>query len=329
MIGPNPGLLPDLAIGALTSNSAMAKRNEGSRPALSTLLDLVSAGLVAAATILIFSIASFSFLYTNEGLPRGSEIRDRGVEVKPEPSGVIPYSHANRPPGPAETELPGPAAEATLSTSPPESRLADDMQPPEIMGAQPASKPPPGASEGSTTQDAALSRAMPTQPPEIMGAQPVSEPPPGASEASATQDASLSGTVPTQSPEVSGAQPASEPPPGANEGSATQDASLSGTVPTLPSPVEQRDRVFREFELHQHPKVSFDEENTALHKKIPTRHRLYGQAHDYFFSTNADVWRYRLRKECGPIKDPPLHIDCVRSFRTQYPVRYASPTRSH
>ena len=294
MIGPNPGLLPDLAIGALTSNSAMAKRNEGSRPALSTLLDLVSAGLVAAATILIFSIASFSFLYTNEGLPRGSEIRDRGVEVKPEPSGVIPYSHANRPPGPAETELPGPAAEATLSTSPPESRLADDMQPPEIMGAQPASKPPPGASEGSTTQDAALSRAMPTQPPEIMGAQPVSEPPPGASEASATQD-----------------------------------ASLSGTVPTLPSPVEQRDRVFREFELHQHPKVSFDEENTALHKKIPTRHRLYGQAHDYFFSTNADVWRYRLRKECGPIKDPPLHIDCVRSFRTQYPVRYASPTRSH
>ena len=358
------GLLPGLAIGALASNSAMPSRTEEGRTPPSTLLDLVSLGLVAAATVIIFGIASFSLLYTSEGMPRGSGIRDRGVEVKPVRSGVFPYTHANRPPLPAEAELPGPAAEATLSTSPPGSPAARDMQTPEVSRAQPVSEPlplgasegsampdaspsgtvltrppeireaqpvseplPPGASEGSAMQDASLSGTVLTRPSEVREAQAVSEPlPPGASEGSAMQDASLGGTVMTRPPEVIGAQPVSEPlPPGASEGSATADASLIGTVPTPPIPAEKRDPIFREM----HQSVNLGGDNAASHEKIPIKHMQQGQSHDHYFSTNAAFWRYRLREECGPIKYPALHGDCVRSFKAQYLIRYASPARTH
>jgi len=507
MIDQASGLLPGLAIGALTSNLAMPSRNKEGRTPLSTLLDLVSLGLVAAASIIIFGIASFALLYTSEGMSRGSGIRDRGVEVKPSHSGVFPYTHAYPPLLPEETELPGAAGEATLSTSPPGSPAGRDMQTPEVSRAQPVSEPlppgasegsatqdaslrgtvltrpsevseaqtvseplppgpsegsvmqdaslsgtvltrpsevteaqpvsellPPGASEGSATQDASLSgtvltrpsevsEAQPvseqlppgasegsamqnasligtvlTRPPEVIGAQPVSEQlppgasegsatqdaslsgtvltrpsevtevqavseqlppgasegsatqdaslsgtvltrpsevreaqavseplPPGASEGSAMQDASLGGTVMTRPPEVIGAQPVSEPlPPGASEG-ATADASLIGTVPTPPIPAEKRDPVFREM----HQSVHLGGDNAASHEKIPIKHMQQGQSHDHYFSTNAAFWMYRLRKECGPIKYPALHGDCVRSFKAQYPIGYASPARPH
>ena len=393
------GLLPGLAIGALTSNLAMPSRNKEGRTPLSTLLDLVSLGLVAAASIIIFGIASFALLYTSEGMSRGSGIRDRGVEVKPSHSGVFPYTHAYPPLLPEETELPGAAGEATLSTSPPGSPAGRDMQTPEVSRAQPVSEPlppgasegsatqdaslrgtvltrpsevseaqtvseplppgpsegsvmqdaslsgtvltrpsevreaqavseqlPPGASEGSATQDASLSGTVLTRPSEVREAQAVSEPlPPGASEGSAMQDASLGGTVMTRPPEVIGAQPVSEPlPPGASEG-ATADASLIGTVPTPPIPAEKRDPVFREM----HQSVNLGGDNAASHEKIPIKHMQQGQSHDHYFSTNAAFWMYRLRKECGPIKYPALHGDCVRSFKAQYLIRYASPARTH
>jgi hypothetical protein len=140
------------------------------------------------------------------------------------------------------------------------------------------------------------------------------------------QDASLSGTVMTRPPAVIGAQPVSEPlPPGASEGSATADASLIGTVPTPPIPAEKRDPVFREM----HQSVNLGGDDAASHEKIPIKHVQQGQSHDHYFSTNAAFWRYRLRKECGPIKYPALHGDCVRSFKAQYPIRYASPARTH
>jgi len=218
---PNQGLLRSHVVGALTPTSTIANRTGEPRPTLGTLLDFVSFGLAAAATIIIFSIASFSFLYTSEGMPRGSGIRDRGVEVEPVLSDGFLYTHANRPVL-AERELLGSVAEATVSTSP-DSPAAHHMRPPEVSGAQPGSEP--------------LS--------------------PSASEGSATQDASLSGTAPMRPPEVSGAQPGSEPlSPSASEGSATQDASLSGTAPMpeeLPIPAVQRDRVFPEFEINLGP----------------------------------------------------------------------------
>jgi len=201
---PNQGLLRSHVVGALTPTSTIANRSGEPRPTLGTLLDFVSFGLAAAATIIIFSIASFSFLYTSEGMPRGSGIRDRGVEVEPVLSDGFLYTHANRPVL-AERELLGSVAEATVSTSP-DSPAAHHMRPPEVSGAQPGSEPlSPSASEGSATQDASLSGTAPMRPPEVSGAQPGSEPlSPSASEGSATQDASLSGTAPMRPPEVSG-----------------------------------------------------------------------------------------------------------------------------
>jgi hypothetical protein len=237
----------------------------------STLLGLVSFGLVGAATILFFSIASFSFLYTSEGTPRDSGIRDRGFEVEPVLSDSFSYVHANRPPVPRETDLSGSAAGATVSIFPDRS-AAHDLRPPEI------SEPlPPSASEGSGTAQ--------TRPPEI-----------------------------------------SEPlPPSASEGSAIQDASLSGTAQTVPVPAAQRDEVFRGSAMHHDQTANLG----APRVRMPIQNVQQGQSNDYYFSTNAAFWIYRLRKECGPIKDRALHADCVRSFRAQYPGHYASPTRRH
>jgi hypothetical protein len=52
-------------------------RTEEPRLTLSTFLRLFPFGLVAAVTIITFSVASFSFLYTSEGTSRDSGYGDR------------------------------------------------------------------------------------------------------------------------------------------------------------------------------------------------------------------------------------------------------------
>jgi hypothetical protein len=354
-------------------------RTEEPRLTLSTFLGLIPFGLVAAATIVTFSVASFSFLYTSEGTSRVSRYGDRGFEAEPERSGGFPYIHPNPPPVPKETDLPSSAAQAAVSISSDHPaahlmRLAEvpDLLPPsasegsttrDVSLSGTSQTPPteislrlpPGVGEGSTTRDASLSGTAQTPPseisqrsplgvdegsaiqdaslsgtaqrrlPEVSRAQSVSEPLlPSGSEGTATQDASLSGTAQTPAPEVIGARPVPEPLlPGVSEESATQGASLSGILPTLPIPAAQRDRIFREFAMHHDQKVSF-----GSHGKMPTKNMQQGQSH-YYSSTNGVFGSYRVRKECGPIQDPALHADCVRSFRTQYPAHYASSTRTH
>src|SRR5947209_1533170 len=222
-------------------------RTEEPRLTLITYRGLIPFGLVAAATIIMFSVASFSFLYASGGTSRAG-ICDRGIEVEPELSGGFPGIHANRPPVSAETELPGSAAKATASTFP-DSPAAHDMRLPEVTGAQLSPEPlAPSASEGNATQQASLNGITQTRVPEVSGAQSVfATLSASASEGSAKQDAPLNGAAQTRAPEVSGAQPVSEPfSRSVSEGSATQHAPLSGIVPTLPIPAAERDRVFRE-----------------------------------------------------------------------------------
>jgi hypothetical protein len=76
-------------------------RTEDARLMLSTFLGLIPFGLVAAATMITFSFASFSFLYTSERTSRDSGYGDRGFEVEPARSGAFPYIHPNRPPVPS------------------------------------------------------------------------------------------------------------------------------------------------------------------------------------------------------------------------------------
>jgi hypothetical protein len=125
-------------------------RTEEARLMLSTFLGPIPFGLVAAATMITFSFASFSFLYTSERTSRDSGYGDRGFEVEPARSGAFPYIHPNRPPVPRETDLPSSAAQAAVSISPDRSathhiRLPDGSDP-----------LPPSASEANVTQDLAL-----------------------------------------------------------------------------------------------------------------------------------------------------------------------------
>jgi hypothetical protein len=153
----------------------------------------------------------------------------------------------------------------------------------------------------STTRGPATGNA---RPPESSGARPVSAPlPPGASEAS-------------------GARHNSEPfLLGINEEAATPDESQGGALPTPAVPTQQRDQPFHEFETHHNQNVGLDGNNAVLREKTAVQSMPKSQSH------NAAFWRYRLRKECGPIRDPALSADCVRSFSAQYPgTLNASPT---
>src|SRR5947209_5073740 len=180
-------------------------RTEEPRLTLITYRGLIPFGLVAAATIIMFSVASFSFLYASGGTSRAG-IRDRGVEVEPVLSGGFPGIHANRPPVSAQAELPGSAAKATASTFP-DSPTAHDMRLPEVTGAQLSPEPlAPSASEGNATQEASLNGIAQTRLPEVSAAQSAFAPlSTSGSGGSATQRASLNGTAQRRAAEAGGA----------------------------------------------------------------------------------------------------------------------------
>jgi len=41
--------------------------------------------------------------------------------------------------------------------------------------------------------------------------------------------------------------------------------------------------------------------------------------YDYLVSTNGKFRAYRMRKECGPIRDPELRANCLGSFSVYEP----------
>jgi hypothetical protein len=45
------------------------------------------------------------------------------------------------------------------------------------------------------------------------------------------------------------------------------------------------------------------------------------QQYDYLLRTNGNFRAYRMRKECGPIRDPGLRGSCIASFSAYEPVR--------
>lgn len=160
----SPSGFQQAAVWGLTATTTTANRTEEPRNALSPLIYVISVALIAAATIVSFGIASFSFLDTSKEMS-SSGIRDWGVELKPVLSGVVPYTHAYAALVPAETTLPSPAVEATRRASPPESAAAYNMQPPEVSGPQPGSEQPGlGARAANATEDASRSGTMPTLP---------------------------------------------------------------------------------------------------------------------------------------------------------------------
>ena len=52
-----------------------------------------------------------------------------------------------------------------------------------------------------------------------------------------------------------------------------------------------------------------------LHE-TPAQNVQKSRQYDHLLSTNASFRASRMRKECGPIKDPALRGDCMASFNT-------------
>src|ERR1700730_13946707 len=48
--------------------------------------------------------------------------------------------------------------------------------------------------------------------------------------------------------------------------------------------------------------------------ETPAQNVWKSQRYDYLLSTNAGFRAYRMKKECGPIKDPAVRADCIGSF---------------
>jgi hypothetical protein len=53
--------------------------------------------------------------------------------------------------------------------------------------------------------------------------------------------------------------------------------------------------------------------------ETPAQNMHKSLQYDYLLRTNSGFRAYRVRKECGPIKDPALRGDCIASFNTYEP----------
>ena len=53
--------------------------------------------------------------------------------------------------------------------------------------------------------------------------------------------------------------------------------------------------------------------------ETPAQNVRKSQQYDYLVSTNRGFRSSRMKKECGPIRDPALRSDCLASFNTYEP----------
>jgi predicted transcriptional regulator len=53
--------------------------------------------------------------------------------------------------------------------------------------------------------------------------------------------------------------------------------------------------------------------------ETPAQNVRQSQQYDYLVSTNQGFRAARMKKECGPIRDPGLHSNCLASFREYEP----------
>ena len=56
-------------------------------------------------------------------------------------------------------------------------------------------------------------------------------------------------------------------------------------------------------------------------RETPAQNVRKSSQYDYLVATNSSFRAYRMRKECGPIRDPDLRSSCMASFGAYEPVR--------
>jgi hypothetical protein len=83
--------------------------------------------------------------------------------------------------------------------------------------------------------------------------------------------------------------------------------SLSAFGPFSPGPARWRSQTTP----HPHSKW----------RETPAQNVRKSQQYDYLVATNGNFRAYRMRKECGPIRDPELRSNCVASFGAYEPAR--------
>jgi len=54
-------------------------------------------------------------------------------------------------------------------------------------------------------------------------------------------------------------------------------------------------------------------------RETPAQNVRKSQQYDYLVSTNSSFRAYRMRKECGPIRDAELRANCIGSFSVYEP----------
>jgi len=59
----------------------------------------------------------------------------------------------------------------------------------------------------------------------------------------------------------------------------------------------------------------------AYPHETPAQNVSKSQQYDYLLRTNGSFRAYRMKKECGPIRDPGLRSSCVASFSAYEPMR--------
>jgi hypothetical protein len=118
----------------------------------------------------------------------------------------------------------------------------------------------------------------------------------------------------TPPPELSGSQRViAQPLSIADETSGAAQHASGAAMPTLSTYGKQRDQMFRDFEIQLDHNANLDEDSVALHESAPAQHEQNRRFDDRLRGFNA-TFRYRVRKECGPIHDPALYHQCVATF---------------
>jgi hypothetical protein len=265
-------------------NSARRGRDPGDvgrigkpRFAEGMFLYLVSVALVAAATIVLFSVASISLLDTSKETLTRSRLDNRPIEDKFIGT-VVSSTDSNAAPVPVQTKSPSSSEADILPSSTPvplpsgmprEETVAEPALnlPPNGEASTAAVETPHGSTRGPSTDE--------TPPPELSGSQEViAQPLSTADEASTaaveTPHGSARGpsTGETPPPELSGSQEMiAQPLSTADEASAAQHA-LGVTMPTLATSDEQRDQMLQDFEIQGNHNANLDEGSVAFTPEI-------------------------------------------------------------
>jgi hypothetical protein len=256
---------------------AMTKRTNKSGAA-GTLLHLVFFGLVAVVTVISFGFASFSLLYNSREMLVGSRIGEAAIEFAYPHAAVVPYTEGHAPA--AAVADPPSSVGAHLPLPSAAQNLTSSYIQPEGPGSSSNFEPPSEQEASPTIQE--VRHASPTQRPPID--KPLSE---------AQQRAPVSMPL-------------------AQVVSASPNASPSPLV-AVPIPGEEGDQLFRAFQiLHSQPPM-LDQGAIASHQTTTAQPMQSRRPDGHPVSSKAAL-QYRMRKECGPIRDPQLRHNCISAF---------------